>query len=198
MKMSEQVISRVLSPVWVTLNGIMAIHLVPPLPAGSSDLPGDLDGPSSNVPLLGLAPDGVCRASVVTNGAVSSYLAFSPLPNQPTQPLTGRCIFCGTFLPVTGTGCYPASCPLEPGLSSLLWNTQKSDHLPCSNISLNERLKDRRALGALIASPVYDPVTIGTALQGFSPNKVVVLLRRNPEVTSLTDKIDYWGHDPAS
>ena len=32
------------------------------------------------VPLLGLAPDGVCLASDVATGAVSSYLAFSPLP----------------------------------------------------------------------------------------------------------------------
>ena len=29
-----------------------------------------------------------------------------------------RCHFCGTFLRVTPTGRYPASCPLEPGLSS--------------------------------------------------------------------------------
>jgi len=30
--------------------------------------------------LFGLAPDGVCLASDVTTGAVSSYLAVSPLP----------------------------------------------------------------------------------------------------------------------
>src|SRR5205823_11994239 len=29
-----------------------------------------------------------------------------------------RCHFCGTFLRVTPTGRYPASCPMEPGLSS--------------------------------------------------------------------------------
>jgi hypothetical protein len=32
----------------------------------------------------------------------------------------GRFPFCGTFLPVTETGCYPAPCPVEPGLSSPL------------------------------------------------------------------------------
>ena len=37
-------------------------------------------GPGTLVPLLGLAPDGVCLASDVTTGAVSSYLAVSPLP----------------------------------------------------------------------------------------------------------------------
>jgi hypothetical protein len=82
MKMSEQVISRVLSSVPVTLNGIMVIHLAPILLLRSSDPPWDSDGLPSNVPLLGLAPGGVCHASVVANGAVSSYLAFSPLPNQ--------------------------------------------------------------------------------------------------------------------
>ena len=82
MKMLEQVISRVLFPVSVTLYGTMAIHLAPISLLGSSDLPWDSDGPSSNVPLFGLAPGGVCQASDVTTGAVSSYLAFSPLPNR--------------------------------------------------------------------------------------------------------------------
>ena len=32
------------------------------------------------LPLLGIAPDGVCLASDVATGAVRSYRAFSPLP----------------------------------------------------------------------------------------------------------------------
>jgi hypothetical protein len=80
--MLEQSISRVLFPVSVTRYGAMVIHLVQPLPTGSSDLPRDSDGQPSNVPLFGLAPGGVCHASDVTIGAVSSYLAFSPLPNE--------------------------------------------------------------------------------------------------------------------
>ena len=32
--------------------------------------------------LFGLAPDGVYRACLVTNAAVSSYLAFPPLPPE--------------------------------------------------------------------------------------------------------------------
>ena len=36
-------------------------------------------GPGVQSPLLGLAPDGVCPAPDVTTGAVSSYLAISPL-----------------------------------------------------------------------------------------------------------------------
>ena len=80
--MLEQSVSRVLFPVLVTHYGAMIIHLLPPLPAGSSDLPKDSDGQPSNVPLFGLSPDGVYRASDVTIGAVSSYLAFSPLPRR--------------------------------------------------------------------------------------------------------------------
>ena len=46
----------------------MTIHLVLPLPAGSSDLPGNSGGPPSNVPLFGLSPSGVCQAPTVTDG----------------------------------------------------------------------------------------------------------------------------------
>src|SRR5262247_2392222 len=46
---------------------------------GSSDLTRGLwaDHPTL---LFGLAPGGVCQASVITDGPVSSYLAFSTLP----------------------------------------------------------------------------------------------------------------------
>jgi len=51
---------------------------------------------------------------VLPREPVSSYLTVSPLP-----PVTWRRFaFCGTFLGVTLTGCYPASCPAEFGLSS--------------------------------------------------------------------------------
>ena len=58
---------------------------------------------------------------------VSSYLTISPLPGMLRYSLY-RCIssssravcFCGTFLKVTLTGRYPASCSLEFGLSSCL------------------------------------------------------------------------------
>ncbi len=43
--------------------------------------------------LFCLAPHGVCPASSLTVGAVSSYLAFSPL----LRPKTGRFVFCDTF-----------------------------------------------------------------------------------------------------
>jgi len=47
----------------------MTIHLIPALPTGSSDLPGNSGGPPSSVPLFGLAPGGVCQAPAVASGA---------------------------------------------------------------------------------------------------------------------------------
>ncbi len=69
------------------------------------------------LPLFGLAPDGVYKASAVTGGTGEL------LPHRFTltpEFLRKRFTFCCTFLTVTGTGRYPASCPAEPGLSSPL------------------------------------------------------------------------------
>ena len=63
--------------------------------------------------LFGLASDGVYTAMHVTTHAVVSYTAIPPLP------LSRRFLFCCTFLGVTPTGRYPASCPAKPGLSSV-------------------------------------------------------------------------------
>jgi hypothetical protein len=72
-------ISRVLS--WAT------IPLGPPLPTGSSSLPGS--GASSAIAsLFGLAPDGGYRAIRVATNAVVSYTAVSPLPD-PRPPEGG-------------------------------------------------------------------------------------------------------------
>jgi hypothetical protein len=95
---------------------VAIIHLGRALPSASSGLPWNSGEQPSNVPLHGLAPNGVYRAIDVTADAVGSYPTFSPLP----APLArrGRFIFCGTFLEVTLTGRYPAFCSAEPGLSS--------------------------------------------------------------------------------
>ena len=79
-------------------------------PSGSSNLPETRRAAVSS--LFGLASDGVYTATSVTRSAVSSYLAFSPLPDIQAV------IFCCTGLGVTSTGRYPASCPMKPGLSS--------------------------------------------------------------------------------
>src|SRR5262245_12780449 len=92
-------------------------------------LPGDSGGPPSNVSLFHLAPNGVCLATGVAVGPVSSYLAFSPLPlglhgaavcflrhfpwGHPHQPLAGI-PSCGarTFLPLQEPAI--AFCPPTP------------------------------------------------------------------------------------
>jgi hypothetical protein len=53
-----------------------------------------LNGPAA-LPLFCLAPHGVFPASRITPRAVSSYLAFSPLPVLLSK--NRRCLFCDTF-----------------------------------------------------------------------------------------------------
>src|SRR6476659_7193576 len=57
-------------------------------------VPEDFIGPAA-LPLFCLAPHGVFRASRITPRAVSSYLAFSPLPALFSK--NRRCVFCDTF-----------------------------------------------------------------------------------------------------
>ena len=87
------------------------------------------------LPLFCLAPHGVFRASQITPRAVSSYLAFSPLPALLSK--NRRCLFCDTFrqprlvsgLPTFSTwhaavwcSDFPPANPARAGLTS--------DHLP--------------------------------------------------------------------
>ena len=53
---------------------------------------------------------------LVTQPPVSFCLTISTLPALANQPLA--VCFCGTFRRVAPPGCYPASCPVELGLSS--------------------------------------------------------------------------------
>src|ERR1043166_2379488 len=105
-------ISRILS--WPLKKATATIHLAPGLLTESSDLTRELwaDHPTL---LFGLAPGGVYHASTITDGPVSSYLAFSPLlppdgesgvfsvvlsPDHSEPPLAAT-LSCGvrTFLP---------------------------------------------------------------------------------------------------
>lgn len=83
------------------------------LPAPSSNLPGR-HGPGRPPSLFGLAPDGVCRACRVA--AASGGL----LPHRFTLTAQSRAAVCFLWRcpRVAPPGCYPASCPVEPGLSS--------------------------------------------------------------------------------
>ena len=58
------------------------IHLGCTSPHTSSNLPGDSARAPLNVPLFGLAPDGVCPATDIAASAVRSYRTISPLPLQ--------------------------------------------------------------------------------------------------------------------
>src|SRR6266699_1226098 len=66
-----------------------------------------IDGPAA-LPLFCLAPHGVFRASRIAPRAVSSYLAFSPLP-VPLLPKNRRCLFCDTLRHRNFTTAAPAS-----------------------------------------------------------------------------------------
>jgi len=99
----------------------MVIHLEYRLPDTSSDLPRSYGRTTLLLlPYLVLLQVGFTKLPMSPSRLVSSYLTVSPLPNQSREKISplGRSIFCGTFLPVTGTGCYPAPCPMELGLSS--------------------------------------------------------------------------------
>ena len=98
----SRTVSRVMS--WII------IYLVLPLPTESSSLPESMDGPPTLCSVL-LRMGFTCALSV-TRKAVVSYTALPPLPAKLAVH------FCCTFLGVASTGRYPASCPVEPGLSS--------------------------------------------------------------------------------
>ena len=79
-------ISRILSQQFANKALGMIIHLTRTSPNArrifirrSATIPEDFIGPAA-LPLFCLAPHGVFRASQITPRAVSSYLAFSPLP----------------------------------------------------------------------------------------------------------------------
>jgi len=112
----DQLISRILLPVLVTSNRSTIIHLGCTLPHTSCNLPENLGGQPSSVSLFGLAPDGVYQAFPVT------WKTGALLPHRFTLTRTiepsGRSTLCCTFLHVTVTPRYGASCPVVFGLSS--------------------------------------------------------------------------------
>src|SRR5207302_9192829 len=89
----------------------VARRLLRPLPEGSA---------SSLIALLfGLAPSGVCLAGRSPGRRWALTPPFHPYRQRSSgDDRCRRCNFCGTFLRVAPTGCYPAPCSTEPGLSS--------------------------------------------------------------------------------
>src|SRR6185436_20991164 len=91
--------------------------------------PGALGGPPDALPYLALLLAGFAEPPRSPGALVGSYPTVSPLPDAGVAPGARRSVFCGTFLPVTGTGRYPAQCPVEFGLSSPRARGPGGDHL---------------------------------------------------------------------
>src|SRR5256885_11299121 len=90
----------------------MIIHLIRISPKAqrifirrNATIPEDFIGPAA-LPLFCLAPHGVYRAARITSRAVSSYLAFSPLPALFSK--NRRYHFCDTFRRRNLTNAAPA------------------------------------------------------------------------------------------
>ncbi len=93
------------------------------LPTGSSDLP-EADGPPY-ASLRSCFGWGLHMPLPLPGRAVVSYTAPSTLTD-----LMSAVHFCCTVLGVTSTGCYPAPCPVKPGLSSSgAFRPASRDHL---------------------------------------------------------------------
>src|ERR1700680_5061546 len=99
--------------------GVTTIPLAPPSLAGSSDLPGSFGRAVRGAPpYLVLLRAGFCLPPVLPRARCALTAPFHPYLNKGHGPFFRRYIFCATFLQVALTGCYPAHCPAEFGLSS--------------------------------------------------------------------------------
>ena len=76
------------------------------------------DGPSHRSPIWNCSRRGLA-SRFVTKPLVRSYRTFSPLPFRRSG--LGLCIFCATFRRVSPPSRYEAPCPMELGLSSILF-----------------------------------------------------------------------------
>ena len=116
--------------------------------------------------LLGLAPDGVCRAALVSERAVGSYPTVSPLPAA-GFPARWRSVLCGTFRRVTPPGRYPASCPSVLGLSSSL------EVEPLRDATTRPAYDPKRALHPSISASDHNSRTAATCRFDVLPRATV-------------------------
>ena len=106
---SSKPVSRVLYPDQVRA---VTIYLAPALPPRSSDQPGDRPGVLWSLYLVLLR---MGFAQPAGHPAAGELLPHHFTLSRPRQPVC----FCSTFRRVTPPGRYPASCPVELGLSSM-------------------------------------------------------------------------------
>ncbi len=109
-----------------------AISLGDTLPWHSSGLPEDSASRVIILCLTLLRTRFTWRA-VSPRPPVVSYTTLSPLP------LAGRSALCGTFSRITPGGCYPPSCPEEPGRSSVRLPATRPSSRPIRPASLRGR-----------------------------------------------------------
>ena len=115
---TSRAVGRVLSRAAVSGEPVTVIHLGWPLPTTSSALPACSRRAALERTLSGLAPDGVYRADLVTQAAGGLLHHRFTLAPTTCEPVRGRSVLCGTVPRVTPGGCWPPSCPSEPGPSS--------------------------------------------------------------------------------
>ena len=107
-------VSRVLSLIYVAVNKSRIIHLGHKLPHASSNLPESIGRTAlKHFPIRSCSGWGLPGRSCCQKRRCALTAPFH-LDLVETKQST----FCCTFLRVTSTGRYPASCPIEPGLSS--------------------------------------------------------------------------------
>ena len=123
-----------------------------------------------NASLFGLAPNGVYLADLVTKAAGAllphpfSLTVFIRIPGcrnpdwtQQNRTRGWRSTLCCTCLRVAPTGCYPAFCPMEPGLSSRRKDDRRSsvvlEHIEPMRPSL------KRPLSFTLRHPPLAPTT---------------------------------------
>ena len=135
-------ISRILYGKLVTA---VTIYLGGLSPTHSCSLPGTQGKRAAShllwqtLSLLDLAPDGGYPAAALLPALVVSYTTISPLPAR-RKRLSRRYLSVALFRQVTGSaqrastsphpGCYPASCPVECGLSSARRTEPRSPDRP--------------------------------------------------------------------
>lgn len=82
----------------------MCSHLSSPAVAGGIKRSTRRNSGPLYIRLFDLAQNGVCPAPGIAVGAVSSYLAVSPLPRYVPEGSPRRFVFCGTFRRSPGAG----------------------------------------------------------------------------------------------
>ena len=91
------------------------MYLGYPLRDSSCSLPGSI-GRANLLPYLALLRTGFTMPSPLREKRWALTPPFHPYLTLKVR----RYVFCGTFPRLAPAGCYPVSCPVEPGLSSAI------------------------------------------------------------------------------